>query len=167
MNIKKILVLATVVVSSFASATGFLFNVPQGLSARTYHNMALVYAQQAEQAYPTAFADLPLWNEALAHAAAAVNAEPDSVEYTRTATLLFAKTQWWTPAFEYAQKLETMNALDSQTRQAAALSARKLAFSALQRGDRLEAATYLRASLRHQPDEAMQLLLNRLESNAS
>jgi hypothetical protein len=52
----------------------------------------------------------------------------------------------------YAQKLETMTTLDPETRQAAALSARKLAFSALQRGNRLE---------------AMQLLLRRLETNAA
>lgn len=163
-NFKKLLATAIVAISGFASAASFLMTVPVGLSASTYHSLALVYAQQAESTYSVAFSDLPLWNEALAHAAAAVNLEPNSAEYNLTAAKLFAQAQWWQPAHQYFAAANRLEPLGFVTRQLAAITARKLAYMAIQRGDRAEATNYLVESLRYEETAATRAMLDKLQT---
>ncbi|NJK45511.1 MAG: hypothetical protein HC933_15660, partial [Pleurocapsa sp. SU_196_0] len=72
MNLKTVIVSAALAVSSFALASSdFLLTVTPGLSAQQYYQEAQRYAAEAQIAYPMAFADLPLWNRAIANAEAA------------------------------------------------------------------------------------------------
>jgi tetratricopeptide (TPR) repeat protein len=144
-------------------SAGSLLPVPTpGLSAAEYSAQSKAYIAQARAAYPTPFIDLPLWAQAVAYAEAAVQLEPNNAIFVRDLAMAYATTQWWFRAMFYFDRLETLNAFDSQSRSMAALTARKLGVLALGRGAGLEASSYLRRSLILEANATTRALLDRV-----
>jgi uncharacterized protein HemY len=166
MNLKALIITASVTASSLAIAAGgdFLLTVNPGMSAQQYYAEAQNYAAEARATYSFASADLPLWNRAIANAEAAVNLEPNSPIYLRTAAMYYAQTQWWLPAFEHFAELRAQVSLDDTALDMAALTARKLGYMAMQRGDRGEARLYYTESLTYRDSESARQMLAKLEN---
>jgi uncharacterized protein HemY len=165
MNLKTVIVSAALAVSSFAVANSdFLLTVTPGLSAQQYYQEAQRYAAEAQIAYPMAFADLPLWNRAIANAEAAARLEPNAPLYVRAAAMYYAQTKWWKPAFEHFAQLRAQVTLDDPALDMAALSARNLGYMAFQRGDYIEARGFYVESLSYRDSESARQMLAKLEN---
>jgi uncharacterized protein HemY len=163
MNLKAIMTTATLAISSFAAASDFLLTVTPGLTAQQYYAEAERYAAQARTSYNVAYADLPLWNRAIANAEAAANLEPSPI-YLRTAAMYYAQVQWWNRANHYFTQLRSQVTLDDPALDMAALSARKLGFLAFQRGDYTAARGFFTESLSYRDSESARQMLARLEN---
>ena len=74
MHLKTVFLTATLVISSLglAANSDFLLTVTPGLSAVEYARQSALYLAQARLEYGVAYADLPLYNRAIANAEAAV-----------------------------------------------------------------------------------------------
>ncbi len=83
-------------------------------SALTYFNTAHELAAQGEIAYPVPFVDLSLWNDAVNNAAAAVDLEPDNLDYLRYLGQLYTTTQWWSEGYKVWKTYESKKALDAE-----------------------------------------------------
>ena len=166
MNLKTLVISATLAASSLALAAGgdFLLTVTPGMSAQQYYAQAQNYAAEAQASYAFASADLPLWNRAIANAEAAVKLEPNSPIYLRTAAMYYAQTQWWLPANEHFAELRAQVSLDDTALDMAALTARKLGYMAMQRGDRGAARLYYTESLTYRESESARQMLAKLEN---
>jgi tetratricopeptide (TPR) repeat protein len=138
--------------------------VTQAQTAQQYFANAQQLAAQAEIAYPTAFVDLPLWDSAVANAAAASDLEPSNLTYLRYLAELYTTTQWWIRAYDTWRSLESKAALDTTSSGLAARAAAKLGYIAMQRGAKTEAVTYLQQSLRWKEDTAVRSLLQRVQN---
>lgn len=132
-------------------------------TAAQYFANAQQLAAQAEIAYPQAFSDLPLWDFALRNAQAATDLEPGNLDYLRYTAELYTTTQWWIRAYDTWKLYESKTALNDEAKTQAALSAAKLGFLALQRGDKTRAVTYLQESLRWKDDADVRSLLQRAQ----
>ncbi|WP_245557555.1 hypothetical protein [Deinococcus peraridilitoris] len=129
------------------------------LSAEQYFARAQEQAVQAEVAYPVAFVDRTLWKAAVTDASMAAMAEPDNREYRSYSAQLYTKTQWWINAYNAWREL---GELTEAERDLAALSAAKLGYLALQRGDRDTARTYVTQGMQWRNTQSLQDLMRRL-----
>ena len=141
-----------------------LVNVEPGLTAQQYAATATTLAAEAETAYPTAFADFPLWNQALANAEAAVHAEPNNADHVRLLAMLYTKTKWWSRAMNNFDRLQAMRDLDFEAKSTAAFVARKLGVMALDRGDGRRAAAFLQRSMMLEESPVTLALLQRVNA---
>ncbi len=142
--------------------SNLLLIVQPGLSAAEYDAQSKAYAEQARILYPKAASDLPYWNQAIAYAEAAVQAEPNNSAYIRNLAMMYATTKWWSRAMTQFDRLEALGAFDAQSRSMAALTARQLGVLALGRRDGVEASVYLRRSLTLEPNSTTRSLLDRV-----
>jgi tetratricopeptide (TPR) repeat protein len=159
-------VIATVI--SMMLGTGTIFaagnlisEVEPGLSAEQYASKSIELVSSAEAEYPTAYADFPIWNQAIANAEAAVQADPTNVKYVRMLAMLYVKTQWWIRAMTNFDQLEALNGFDPEAITSAAFVARRLGVLAIDRGDNTEAAKYFERSLALESNPITEALLDR------
>jgi Tfp pilus assembly protein PilF len=167
MNIKaKLLALtAALALSSVAAAGDFLLTVTPGLSAQQYSEQSIQYTAQARAEYGNiVFADLPLWNRAIANAEAAARLEPNNPTYVQNAAMLYAQAGWWLPAFERFNALRQQVSLNDAALDMGAKVARNLGYMAMQRGDNAEARLYYTESLSYRDDAQVRQMLARLEN---
>lgn len=168
----SILIRNLVVITSFTfiGAIGFAFvgaqaqQTPSQTSALSYFNTAHELAAQGEIAYPVAFIDFSLWNDAVNNANAAVTLEPENMVYMRYLGELYTTTQWWSEGYKVWKTLEGKQALDAQAATWAAKTAAKMGYLRLQRGLKQEAIPFLVDSLRWKEDAQVRALLVRARS---
>ena len=143
------------------AAGNLISEVEPGLSAEQYASKSIELVGSAEASYPTAYADFPIWNQAIANAEAAVQADPTNVKHLRMLAMLYVKTQWWIRAMTNFDQLEALNGLDPEAISVAAFVARRLGVLAIDRGDNTEAANYFERSLALESNPITQALLDR------
>jgi Tfp pilus assembly protein PilF len=166
MNIKAFALTAALALSGLAVAAGdFLLTVTPGLTAQQYSQESITYTAQARAEYGNVvFADLPLWNRAIANAEAAVRLEPNNPTYLLNAAMLYAEAKWWLPAFERFNALRQQVSLDDTALDMGAKVARNLGYMAMQRGDASQARLYYTESLSYRDDASVRQMLARLEN---
>jgi tetratricopeptide (TPR) repeat protein len=143
------------------AAGGLISEVEPGLTADQYASKSTELISSAQAAYPTAYADFPIWNQAIANAEAAVQADPTNVKYVRLLAMLYVKTQWWVRAMTNFDQLEALNGFDPETITAAAFVARRLGVLAIDRNDHTEAIKYFERSMALESNPITQALLDR------
>ncbi len=143
------------------AAGGLISEVEPGLTADQYAIKSMELVSSAEAAYPTAYADFPIWNQAIANAEAAVQADPTNAKYVRMLAMLYVKTQWWVRAMTNFDQLETLNGFDPEAITSAAFVARRLGVLAIDRGDNTEAIKYFERSMALESNPITQALLDR------
>lgn len=136
---KKIFMLTAFTLAGFASA-----QESSVLNAAENYNKAQEYAVQADVAYPISFYDRILWKAAVNHAFFASVAETENRDYAAYLAQLYTKTQWWINAYSMWQKLPDLSDIEKEW---AALTAAKLGYLALQRGDKQLARQYVQQGL--------------------
>ena len=166
MNLKTTLLTAALAVSSLGLAgnSDFLLTVTPNLSAQAYARQSANDLARAKLQYRVAYADLPLYNRAIANAEAAVRLEPRNPSFVQSAAMLYAQTQWWLPAYQHFASLSALVTLDDASLDTAALTARKLGYMAMQRGDRNEARSYYVQSLEYRDNPSARQMLAKLEN---
>lgn len=132
---------------------------PATLSAAENFARAQEFAVQADVAYPLPFYDRTLWKAAVDHAFYAAQQEASNRNYQAYLAQLYTKTQWWINAYNAWTRLGELN--DTE-RQLASLSAAKLAYIALQRGDRAAARTYVDQGLSWADSASLRAIQSRL-----
>ena len=143
------------------AAGNLISEVEPGLTAEQYAGKSVELIGNAEAAYPTAYADFPIWNQAIANAEAALQADPTNIKYTRMLAMLYVKTQWWSRAMTNFDQLEALNGLDPEAITVAAFVARRLGVLAIDRGDNTQAAEYFERSLALESNPITLALLER------
>jgi putative salt-induced outer membrane protein YdiY len=98
------------------------------------------YATQADVAYPIPFYDRTLWKAAVDAAYLASAGDETNRDYMAYLGQLYTKTQWWINAYNVWTNLDELTDAEKDW---AALSAAKLAYIALSRGDLATAKTYV------------------------
>ncbi|ASN81482.1 hypothetical protein DFI_11150 [Deinococcus ficus] len=169
---KKILMLTAFALTGLAAAqdtttttttttvtTAEPVNVPATMSASDNYAKAQEYAVQADVAYPVAFYDRTLWKASVDHAYYASTQEAANRDYAAYLAQLYTKTQWWINAYNAWSRLGDLN---DQEKQWAALSAAKLAYIALQRGDKAMAKTYVDKGMSWANTASLQAIAARL-----
>ena len=134
-------------------------NVPATMSAGDNFAKAQEYAVQADVAYPVAFYDRTLWKASVDHAYYAANMEAGNRDYNAYLAQLYTKTQWWINAYNAWNRLGTLNDTEKQW---ASLSAAKLAYMALQRGDKTTARMYVDKGMSWADSASLQAIRSRL-----
>ncbi len=129
------------------------------MSAGESFAKAQEYATQADVAYPVSFYDRTLWKAAVDSAYAASTADDANRDYGAYLAQLYTKTQWWVNAYTAWGKLSDLN---DQEKQWAALSATKLAYMALQRGDNEAARGYIEQGQSWADNDTLKALTKRL-----
>ncbi|MDL2344605.1 hypothetical protein QOL99_10620 [Deinococcus sp. MIMF12] len=132
---------------------------PANLSAAENFARAQEFAVQADVAYPLPFYDRTLWKAAVDHAFYAAQQEATNRNYQAYLAQLYTKTQWWINAYNAWTRLGELNDIE---RQLASLSAAKLAYIALQRGDRAAARTYVDQGLSWADSASLRAIQSRL-----
>jgi hypothetical protein len=135
--------------------------VEANLSAAAYHQRAEALIQQADNKYNPDFFDQFLWQQALAYANAALQAEPTNPLYIRTMAYGYTKTQFWIQGYELWRKLEAQNQLAAQDRALAAQTATQLGYLRLSYNLPQEAAIFLEQALSWQPSPQAEALYQR------
>lgn len=133
--------------------------MPVTMTADGNFAKAQEYAVQADVAYPVAFYDRVLWKAAVDHAYFAATQEAGNRDYQAYLAQLYTRTQWWINAYNAWNKLDNLN---DQEKQWASLSAAKLAYIALQRGDKAAAKMYVDKGLSWADSASLQAILKRL-----
>ncbi|MFC6590989.1 hypothetical protein ACFP81_02400 [Deinococcus lacus] len=129
------------------------------LDAAGLYARAQEYAVQADVAYPAAFYDRTLWKASVNSAYLAAQAEPSNRDYQAYLAQLYTKTQWWINAYNTWDRLGELSATE---RQWASLSAAKLAYIALQRGDRAAASAYVAKGMSWADSASLRAIRSRL-----
>ncbi|GGK10847.1 hypothetical protein GCM10008955_00070 [Deinococcus malanensis] len=132
---------------------------PATMSAVDNFSRAQEFAVQADVAYPVPFYDRTLWKAAVDHAYYAATQEAGNRDYNAYLAQLYTKTQWWINAYNAWNRLGELNDAEKQW---ASLSAAKLAFLALQRGDKAAARTYVEKGMSWADSASLQALMKRL-----
>ncbi|WP_264774788.1 hypothetical protein [Deinococcus aetherius] len=132
---------------------------PTTLSATENFTRAQELAVQADVAYPVPFFDRTLWKASVTHAFYAANQEATNRDYQAYLAQLYTKTQWWINAYNAWSRLGN---LTDQEKQLASLSAAKLAYIALQRGDRDTARRYVQQGQAWADSPSLQAIQRRL-----
>ncbi|MEW6420439.1 MAG: hypothetical protein AB1511_01760 [Deinococcota bacterium] len=132
---------------------------PAALSATENFARAQEFAVQADVAYPVPFYDRTLWKAAVDSAYYAAAMEPGNRDYQAYLAQLYTKTQWWINAYNAWNRLGN---LSDQEKQWASLSAAKLAYIALQRGDKQMARMYVEKGMSWAPSASLQAIMSRL-----
>ncbi|MDO4263559.1 MAG: hypothetical protein Q4C67_05115 [Deinococcus sp.] len=128
-------------------------------TAADMYSQAQEYAVQADVAYPQAFYDRTLWKASVDSAYGAARMEPGNRDYQAYLAQLYTKTQWWINAYNTWSDLDDLNATE---RQWASLSAAKLAYLALQRGDRAAASAYVSQGMAWADSDSLRAIRSRL-----
>ncbi|MFC6616697.1 hypothetical protein [Deinococcus radiophilus] len=152
---KKILMLTALVMGA-ASAQA---QEGAATSAAELYSQAQEYAVQADVAYPQAFYDRTLWKASVNSAYAAAQMEPGNRDYQAYLAQLYTKTQWWINAYNAWSEMDNLSATE---RQWASLSAAKLAYLALQRGDRAAASAYVTQGMAWADSDSLRAIRSRL-----
>ncbi|WP_291424544.1 hypothetical protein [Deinococcus sp.] len=129
------------------------------MSAAESYSKAQEYAVQADVAYPTPFYDRTLWKASVNQAYLAASAEAGNRDYNAYLAQLYTKTQWWINAYNAWTKLGDLNDTEKQW---ASLSAAKLAYIALQRGDKATASAYVAKGQAWADSPSLQAIKKRL-----
>ncbi|WP_245901011.1 hypothetical protein [Deinococcus yavapaiensis] len=129
------------------------------LSAAQLFQRAQEQAVQAEVAYPVSFYDRTLWKAAVNDAVSAATSEPGNRDYQSYAAQLLTKTQWWIAAYNAWLRL---GELTDQEKAIASLAAAKLAYLALQNGNRDAARQYVTQGQAWQNNQSLQDISTRL-----
>lgn len=129
------------------------------MSASEAFGKAQEYAVQADVAYPVSFYDRTLWKAAVDAAYVAATTEATNRDYNAYLAQLYTKTQWWINAYNAWDKLGELNDTEKEY---ASLSAAKLAFLALQRGDMDSARTYVEKGMAWKDSASLQAIMKRL-----
>ena len=117
------------------------------------------YATQADVAYPIPFYDRTLWKAAVDSAYMAAAGDASNRDYTAYLGQLYTKTQWWINAYNVWTKLGTLTDAEKDW---AALSAAKLAYIALNRGDLATARTYVTQGMAWKSTPSLMAIQSRL-----
>ncbi|GHF98896.1 hypothetical protein GCM10017783_08640 [Deinococcus piscis] len=128
-------------------------------TAADLYSQAQEYAVQADVAYPQAFYDRTLWKASVDSAYGAARMEPGNRDYQAYLAQLYTKTQWWINAYNTWSAMDNLNATE---RQWASLSAAKLAYLALQRGDRAAASAYVSQGMAWADSDSLRAIRSRL-----
>ncbi|GGL05045.1 hypothetical protein GCM10010844_24750 [Deinococcus radiotolerans] len=134
-------------------------NAPAMMSPSENFAKAQEYAVQADVAYPVPFYDRTLWKAAVDHAYYAASMEAGNRDYNAYLAQLYTKTQWWINAYNAWTRLGD---LTDQEKQWASLSAAKLAYLALQRGDKTTARMYVEKGMAWADSASLQAIMKRL-----
>ncbi|UBV43177.1 hypothetical protein LAJ19_02845 [Deinococcus taeanensis] len=145
----------TTTTEDMAATTG-----PASMSASENFAKAQEFAVQADVAYPIPFYDRTLWKASVDHAYYAANMEAGNRDYNAYLAQLYTKTQWWINAYNAWTRLGD---LTDQEKQWASLSAAKLAYLALQRGDQASARTYVQRGMAWADSASLQSIAKRLQ----
>ena len=132
---------------------------PAVMSAGDNYAKAQEYAVQADVAYPVPFYDRTLWKASVDHAYFAAAKEASNRDYNAYLAQLYTKTQWWINAYNAWTRLGDLN---DNEKQWASLSAAKLAYLALQRGDKASAAAYVAKGQSWADSPSLQAIKKRL-----
>ena len=160
---KKVLVLGLVLALGLTAITSQAQQNVSQLSV-VHFDTAHALAAQAEIAYPQAFIDLPLWDDAVSHAAEAVRLEPEQLPYLRYLGELFTTTQWWSEGYSVWKNYESKINLDKEALGWAAKTAAKMGYLRLQRNLKQEAIPFLIDSLRWQENASVRSMLLRAQT---
>ncbi|SEJ02886.1 hypothetical protein SAMN04488058_103139 [Deinococcus reticulitermitis] len=142
-----------------APATTETMTMPASMSAPENYAKAQEYAVQADVAYPVSFYDRTLWKAAVDHSYFAATQEAGNRDYNAYLAQLYTKTQWWINAYNAWTRLGELNDTEKQW---ASLSAAKLAYLALQRGDKAAARTYVEKGMSWSDNASLQSIMKRL-----
>ena len=134
-------------------------SAPAAPTAADLYSQAQEYAVQADIAYPQAFYDRTLWKASVDSAYAAATLEPSNRAYQAYLAQLYTKTQWWANAYNAWLELGELSATE---RRWASLTAAKLAYLALERGDRVAAQAYVQRGLAWADSASLRALQSRL-----
>ena len=163
---KKILMLTAFALTGLAAAQDTTaapaptpMMAPASLSAAENYAKAQEFAVQADVAYPVSFYDRTLWKAAVDHSYYAAAMEASNRDYNAYLAQLYTKTQWWINAYNAWNRLGN---LSDQEKQWASLSAAKLAYIALQRGDKQMARMYVDKGMSWAPSASLQAIMSRL-----
>jgi len=129
------------------------------MSASEAFGKAQEYAVQADVAYPVSFYDRTLWKAAVDAAYVAATTEATNRDYNAYLAQLYTKTQWWINAYNAWDKLGELNDTEKEY---ASLSAAKLAYLALQRGDMEGARAYVEKGMAWKDSASLQAIMKRL-----
>lgn len=124
-----------------------------------FYAQAQEYAVQADVAYPQAFYDRTLWKASVDSAYQATKLETSNRDYQAYLAQLYTKTQWWINAYNAWSEMGDLSATE---RQWASLSAAKLAYLALQRGDRAAASAYVTQGMAWADSDSLRAIRSRL-----
>lgn len=116
-------------------------------------------ASQADVAYPMAFYDRTLWKQAVDSAYMAKTGDMQNRDYASYLAQLYTKTQWWINAYNAWQELGD---LTDQEKDWASLSAAKLAYIALQSGNKDLARQYVNAGMAWKDTPSLDAIMKRL-----
>ncbi len=133
--------------------------IQPGLTSDQYYQRAQELAVQAEIAYPQAFVDRTLWKQSVANATAASQGEAGNRDYKSYQAQLYTKTQWWINAYQAWSQLGNLTDAEKDL---ASLSAAKLAYLALQGGDRETARTYVTQGMQWKDTQSLEDIMKRL-----
>ncbi|WP_226991464.1 hypothetical protein [Deinococcus gobiensis] len=117
------------------------------------------YAVQADVAYPVPFYDRTLWKAAVDASYMAASQDTSNRAYDAYLAQLYTKTQWWINAYNAWNNLGDLNDTEKEW---ASLSAAKLAYIALQRGDRTTARMYVEKGMSWKDSASLQAIMRRL-----
>jgi putative salt-induced outer membrane protein YdiY len=117
------------------------------------------YAVQADVAYPVPFYDRTLWKAAVDASYVAASQDTSNRAYDAYLAQLYTKTQWWINAYNAWNNLGELNDTEKEW---ASLSAAKLAYIALQRGDRTTARAYVEKGMSWKDSASLQAIMSRL-----
>jgi hypothetical protein len=132
---------------------------PATLTAEENFTKAQEYAVQADVAYPVPFYDRTLWKAAVDHSYYAASMAATNRDYNAYLAQLYTKTQWWINAYNAWDRLGELNDTEKQW---ASLSAAKLAYLALQRGDTEMTRMYVEKGMGWADSESLQSIMKRL-----
>ncbi|MBB5366319.1 hypothetical protein [Deinococcus humi] len=163
---KKILMLTAFALTGLAAAQDTTtapattpMAAPASMSAAENYTKAQEYAVQADVAYPVSFYDRTLWKAAVDHSYYAASMEATNRDYNAYLAQLYTKTQWWINAYNAWTRLGELNDTEKQW---ASLSAAKLAYLALQRGDTDMTRMYVEKGMGWADSESLQAIMKRL-----
>lgn len=116
-------------------------------------------AVQADVAYPVSFYDRTLWKAAVTSAYQASTGEPANRDYMAYLGQLYTKTQWWINGYTVWSAMTDLNDTEKEW---AALTAAKLAYIALQRGDKEAARAYVTKGMGWKSTPSLTAIMSRL-----
>lgn len=128
------------------------------MTPEAHYARAQELAAQADVAYPVAFYDRTLWKASVDQAFLASQGNSERA-YQAYLAQLYTKTQWWINAYNAWGKLGNLSDTEKQW---AAQSAAKLAYIALQRGDKAAARTYVNQGMSWANTASLQDIAKRL-----
>ena len=143
-----------------APATTDTMAAPATMNPAENYSKAQEFAVQADVAYPVPFYDRTLWKAAVDYSYAAASGEAANRDYNAYLAQLYTKTQWWINAYNAWDKLGELNDTEKTW---ASLSAAKLAYLALQRGDNAAAKTYVDKGMAWADSASLQAIMKRLQ----